>query len=185
MEEEFDNVENEPNKYDDDIKEIDDILNEINDEQEMYSGFYVEKNNYVNIYYIYVNRNNNIIYAKKDTEELLNGLLQKEKLITLLKDNMIVKGNKYGLLTMIKYNIDTDSNDLHDILSGKEKNNFLTCGTKIDDIYWNDTIVSLQELNGLFIVYKESPKQNKRRKTKKKKLKIRKKLKNKYTRKRV
>ena len=57
--------------------------------------------------------------------------------------------------------------------------------TKIDDIYWNDTIVSLQELNGLFIVYKESPKQNKRRKTKKKKLKIRKKLKNKYTRKRV
>ena len=62
----------------DDIKEIDDILTEINDEQKMYSGFYVEKNNYVNVYYIYVDTNNNITYAKKDTEELINGMLKKK-----------------------------------------------------------------------------------------------------------
>lgn len=169
----------------DDIKEIDDILTEINDEQKMYSGFYVEKNNYVNVYYIYVDTNNNITYAKKDTEELINGMLKKEKLIMLLKNNMLIKGKKCGLMSIIKYNININNNELTHFLKDEEKYNFLTYGTKIDDMYWEDTILSLQELNGLFIVYKESPKQNKRRKTKKKKLKIRKKLKNKYTRKRV
>lgn len=169
----------------DDIKEIDDILTEINDEQKMYSGFYVEKNNYVNVYYIYVDTNNNITYAKKDTEELINGMLKKEKLIMLLKNNMLIKGKKCGLMSIIKYNININNNELTYFLKDEEKYNFLTYGTKIDDMYWEDTILSLQELNGLFIVYKESPKQNKRRKTKKKKLKIRKKLKNKYTRKRV
>ena len=145
----------------DDIKEIDDILTEINDEQKMYSGFYVEKNNYVNVYYIYVDTNNNITYAKKDTEELINGMLKKEKLIMLLKNNMLIKGKKCGLMSIIKYNININNNELTHFLKDEEKYNFLTYGTKIDDMYWEDTILSLQELNGLFIVYKESPKQNK------------------------
>ena len=51
-------------------------------------------------------------------------------------------------------------------------------------MYWKDTISTLQDLNGLFIVYKQKPNINKNKKTRRIKLK-RKKLKNKYTRKRV
>ena len=66
----------------------------------------------------------------------------------------------------------------------EDKYNFLTYGTKIVDMYWKDTISTLQDLNGLFIVYKQKPNINKNKKTRRIKLK-RKKLKNKYTRKRV
>ena len=83
----------------------------------------------------------------------------------------------------MKYNINLDSDNVLNYLKHDTENElFLTSLTKIDDIYFDPSIVMFEDLNCLFLIYielnesssnqtKRIKLQTKKRKTKKNKLK--------------
>ena len=69
-----------------DEEELDDEwIKEIENEEKLYSTFYTEENEIIKLIYIYINRENEIYHIKKDNVILDNKILDKTKLIFLLK----------------------------------------------------------------------------------------------------
>ena len=60
-------------------------IEEIEKEEKAYNSFYRERNDTIKIYYTYIDSKNKIYHIKKDSIELNNGVLNKEKLIFILK----------------------------------------------------------------------------------------------------
>ena len=97
-------------------------------------------------------------------------------------DNNNNKNHK--LISILQYNIDLEPEDVLSYLKFKEKYNFLTIVSKINDILWNDTISIFKNLNSLHIVYYEEP-IKKSSNTKKVYIRNKKLKRNKHTRKRT
>ena len=140
------------------IDDDDDWINKIEEEEKLYNDFYYEKNENVWIYYLYINSNKEVEYIKKDNFILINSTIYKEKLLYLLRSNSIFNDIKYSLSSINQYNIDLTPEDVLFYL--KTPNDFTFFNKKpISDIVWKDSISLFQNLNCLYIIYKERRKQ--------------------------
>ena len=70
-----------------------------------YKDFYKENQDNMNIYFIYINSDNEIIRTKKEKFILDENKLTKPLLIEILKKNMFIKNKKYKPISLIKYNV--------------------------------------------------------------------------------
>lgn len=132
----------------------DDWIKKIEEEDNLYNDFYYEKNENVLIYYLYINLNNEIEHIKKNNFLLTDSTMRKEKLLYLLRTNSIFNDIKYSLSSILQYNIDLMPEDVLYYL--KTPNDFTFFNKKpISDITWKDSISLFQNLNCLYIVYKE------------------------------
>ena len=86
-----------------------------------------------------------------------NNKINREELIYLLKKNKNNNNKNHKLISVLQYNIDLEPEEVLNYLKHKEKYNFLTIVSKINDILWNDTISIFKNLNSLHIVYYEEP----------------------------
>tara|TARA_B100001057_G_scaffold181878_1_gene182634 strand:- start:117 stop:659 length:543 start_codon:yes stop_codon:yes gene_type:complete len=153
-------------------------------EEEDYKSFYKENVDIVKVFYTYVDSNNNIYYVKKDNLFIENNKINRDELIYILKKNKLNNNKNHKLISVLQYNIDLEPEDVLNYLKFKEKYNFLTIVSKINDILWNDTISIFKNLNSLHIVYYEEP-IKKSSNTKKIYIRNRKLKRNKHTRKRT
>ena len=153
-------------------------------EEEDYKSFYKENVDIVKIFYTYVDSNNNIYYVNKDNLFIENNKINRDELIYILKKNKLNNSKNHKLISVLQYNIDLEPEDVLNYLKFKEKYNFLTIVSKINDILWNDTISIFKNLNSLHIVYYEEP-IKKSSNTKKIYIRNRKLKRNKHTRKRT
>jgi len=153
-------------------------------EEEDYKSFYKENVDIVKVFYTYVDSNNNIYYVKKDNLFIENNKINRDELIYILKKNKLNNSKNHKLISVLQYNIDLEPEDVLNYLKFKEKYNFLTIVSKINDILWNDTISIFKNLNSLHIVYYEEP-IKKSSNTKKIYIRNRKLKRNKHTRKRT
>lgn len=131
-----------------------DILEE---EEKDYKSFYKENVDIIKIFFTYVDANNNIYNVKKDNLLIENSKITREELIYLLKKNKINNNKNHKLISVLQYNIDLEPEEVLSYLKNKEKYNFLTIVSKVDNILWNDTINIFKNLNSLHIVYYEEP----------------------------
>ena len=131
-----------------------DILEE---EEKDYKSFYKENVDIIKIFFTYVDANNNIYNVKKDNLLIENNKITREELIYLLKKNKINNNKNHKLISVLQYNIDLEPEEVLSYLKNKEKYNFLTIVSKVDNILWNDTINIFKNLNSLHIVYYEEP----------------------------
>ena len=133
----------------------------------MYQDFYKDDVYYVTIQYIYINADNEIEKIKK--EPFLLGLpncMTRDEIVGLLKRNGLDNNgaNKYSILSILKYNITLDTEEILPFLRRpySEGNHsteaFLTSVKHIDTIHFNKTIHMFQDINELFLVYYEKPK---------------------------
>ena len=149
---------------------------------EAYKKFYKEKVESVKLYILYVNRNSELFHIKKNNIIIENTILKKENLIDILKKYKVYQKKEYMPLSILKYNITINPENITKNISNID--NYLTSENSIEDIYWNDSILFLHNINSLYIVYKEKWKSKhsntkkiriykklKRHKTKKKRLK--------------
>ena len=127
-------------------------------EEEDYKSFYKENVDIVKIFYTYVDSDNKIYYVKKDNLLIENNKINRDELIYILKKNKQNNNKNHKLISVLQYNIDLEPEDVLNYLKQKEKYNFLTIVSKINDILWNDTINIFKNLNSLHIVYYEEPK---------------------------
>jgi hypothetical protein len=147
--------------YNDNDSEIMDTLimdnKWINQEKE-YNIFYKEKLTSIKLYFIYVNTQDIVEYVKNDTylfpspqEE--KSILQKDVLLSIIKNNMVLNGRDYKLISLLKYNLDIVPEDI--IRMKLDNNDYLSCENEIKNIEFYDTIGIFQDINSLFFVFQE------------------------------
>ena len=128
--------------------------------EKMYNGLYTEALQNVLVYFLYINKKNELFYVKKNSIEINNSKISKEHLVFLLKNNHIYKEKKFHPITILKYNINLKPKDILYYLKNTDNYGFLSCEKNINTILWEASIPLFHELNSLFIIYGENVKTN-------------------------
>ena len=146
-------------------------IEEYEQEEQPYKDFYREKTKTIEIYYFYLNKDNELEKIKQHQYNLNEyNKLSREELMHEIKSNIIDHKIKYSLLSILKHNITLEPENLKSYLTSDifaESSNFLTTISDISDIHFQDTISFLKELNSLFITFYESKEKRSKNMTKK------------------
>jgi hypothetical protein len=136
-------------------------LKEIKDTEKDYNDFYKEKPTSIKIYYLYVNKDNEVNFCKTethllDTTNVKNATLNKDTLIAIIKKNSFSNNINYKLLSLLKFNLDIDPEDVISLAIHKmDGSEYLSSESVLRDIVFNDTVCIFQDINSLFLVYYE------------------------------
>ena len=145
----------------------DEWIHHFENTDKLYQDFYKDDVYYVNIQYIYINADNEIDKIKKEPLLLSEpNCIKRDEIVGILKRNGIDNNgvNKYSVLSILKYNILLDTEEVLPFLRrpysdwNYSTETFLTSVKHIDTIHFNKTIHMFQDVNELFIVYYEKPK---------------------------
>jgi len=144
----------------------DDWINNFDKNDNLYKDFYKDNLYYINIDFIYINRNNEIEKIKQESVLLsVQNYITRDELIGILKRNSIDNNIKYSLMSILKYNITLEPDDVKNFLLSDDttfyNDKFLIVNRDIDKIIFEKTINMFQDLNSLFIIFYENTKKNK------------------------
>lgn len=136
----------------------DDWINEFNKTDKLYQDFYKDDIYYINLRVIYININNEIEKIKHESF-LLNNLnkISREEVIEILKKNSLDNERRYILLSILKYNINLDPEEVNNYLNNRENKEYLSIIKNIDTILFEKTINMFQDLNDLILIFYEKP----------------------------
>jgi hypothetical protein len=139
-----------------DSKLNDDWINDFEKTDRLYQDFYKDNLYYTNLYFIYINKNNEIEKIKQEMFLMSSpNLISKEEVIEILKRNSIDNDIKYTLLTLLKYNITLDADEVKQFLSNNNPIDYLTVIPNINDITFEKSISMLHDLNDLYFLFCE------------------------------
>ena len=147
-------------------------FNELNDEwinnfektDKLYQDFYKDNIYYVNLQFIYVNRSNEIDKIKKESFLMsIPNMITREELFEILKINSNINNKLYTLLSILRYNITLDVDEIKLFLTTPlQINNYLTIIKNIDAITFEKTITTFHDLNDIIFVFYEKSKELKK-----------------------
>jgi hypothetical protein len=151
----------------DDIDSADDELldttwvNEFKESEQVYSEFYKEPVTAIVVYLMYVNKENELEHVHRDRCFLENpGLLKRNTIVAFIKRYQFMFSINYKLNSLLKYNIDLDPAEINDFLNAENQscydNRFLTAEKYLNDVVYDDSITMFQDLNALFIIFREN-----------------------------
>jgi hypothetical protein len=134
-------------------------IEEYEKKEQEYDFFYKDTVDNIQLYFLYVNLDNEILKVSKETLELNNNFLTKEELVHIIKKNEIDKDISYKLTGLLKYNITLDPENIEEFAAISTYNeNFLESLKDIHDLHFKDTITIFQNMNGLYFIYQEKAK---------------------------
>ena len=143
----------------------DDWIINFEETDKLYKDFYKDNIDYINVDFIYINDDNEIEKIKQDSFLLSHqNSITRDELIGLLKKNSIDNDKRYSLLSILKYNITLEAEDIKnflltpDLASYNER--FLTINKHIDTIFFEKTITMFQDLNNVYFIFYEKTKNN-------------------------
>ena len=142
----------------------DDWIHNFEKTDKLYQDFYKDKLYYTNINFVYVNRDNTIEKIKQESFLMSEpNYISREEIIGLLKSNSIENDKRYTLLSILKYNITLDVEEIRgflDALDVSEYNEqFLTPIKHIDSITFENSINMFHDLNDLILIFYEKSKE--------------------------
>jgi hypothetical protein len=122
---------------------------------ELYKDFYKDDIYYVDIKILYVNRNNEIEKIKNSPFLMSTpNYISREEVLEILKIYSLEDDRKYSLLSILKYNITLEPDDVKNYLTNY-KYNYLNVVKNIDAIYFEKTINMFQDLNDIILIFYE------------------------------
>ena len=125
----------------------------------LYQDFYKDDIYFTNINFIYVNQENEIekIISENFIMSTPNYITREEIIRILKKKSLNCENNKkYTLLSLLKYNISLNVEDVTTFLKVKSySDDFLISIKNIDTIKFDKTINKFQDLNDLFFIFYE------------------------------
>jgi len=144
----------------------DDWINEFDKTENLYKDFYKDNLYYINIDFIYINRLNEIEKIKQDSILLsIPNSITRDELIGLLKRNTFDNNIKYSLMSILKYNITLEPDDIKNFLLSNDtsqyNDKFLIINKHIDTIVFEKTINMFHDLNKIIIIFFENTKEHK------------------------
>jgi hypothetical protein len=141
----------------------DDWINNFEKNDKLYQDFYKDNVYYTNIDIIYINNENEIEKIKQESFLMsVENCITRDELIGLLKKNSIDNNKRYSLMSILKYNITLEDNDIKNFLlstnSSDYNEHFLTINKHIDTIKFEKTINMFQDLNNIYFIFFEKTK---------------------------
>lgn len=134
----------------------DEWINEFEKTDKVYEDFYKDDLYYINLRVIYVNRENEIDKIKNETFLLTNkNNISHEEILGILKKNSIDNERKYSLLSILRYNIILEPDDVKNYLLNKENQNYLSVIKNIDAISFEKSINMFHDLNDVILIFYE------------------------------
>jgi hypothetical protein len=132
-------------------------INDYKQKEKVYEDFYKEDVEQIKLFYLYTSSSNVIEFIKKDFIMLdEGGILKKDKIISLIKTNQIYNKIKYKLLSLVRFNIDIEPDEIYDFsYSDNDNNRFITSVKYLNDIKYSNTISIFQDLNCLYLIFYE------------------------------
>lgn len=144
-----------------DLKLDDDWIKKFENVDADYKDFYKDDLYYVNLTFIYVNRENEIEKIKYESFLLSkpNHILR-EEILQILKKSSIEDERRYSLLALLKYNITMEPDDIQKYISfdtdvNAVETNYLSVIKNIDSVPFDKTISMMHDLNDLILVFYE------------------------------
>ncbi len=148
-----------------------DWIDEYEEEESKYNDFYTEKLPNIKLYYVYVNSHHKISNIREEKLELDEShMVSKEKILYIIKNNIIQDDIKYKLLSLLVYNIDLEPHNLKKYLEndtnsvdspnnpGELNNEFLYSLKTLEDIPLKETITLFHDINGIYFIFFEEKK---------------------------
>ena len=134
----------------------DDWIYEFEKTDKLYEDFYKDNLYYVNLRVIYINRGNEIDKIKHETFLLNNkNKISHEEVIGILKKNSIDNERKYSLLSILRYNIVLEPDEITNYLLNNNNPDYLSVIKNIDDITFDKSITMFHDLNDLILIFYE------------------------------
>jgi len=130
-----------------------------------YAQYYKEDLTNISMQYIYVNKKDEIEEIKRDIIALKNpNYISREELVGILKRRSYNTNKRYTVLSILKYNIDIEPDDISHFLvqptiDDNDSNIFLNKVQHIDAIPLNKTISIFKDLNDIIIIFYEKSNQ--------------------------
>ena len=126
---------------------------------ENYKTFYSEDVKCINFNYVYINKDDEVEQIKKEFLMLKEpNYISREELVGILKKNCKAHSKSYTVLSILKYNIDIDPEEItHLLKTSQDDNKFLKSLTNIDAIPLEKTISMFQDLNEIIVIFYEKP----------------------------
>jgi hypothetical protein len=88
--------------------------------------------------------------------------ISREEIIQILKGSIVDNDKNYSLLSILKYNITLEADEVKDFLMySNEERKYLDIVKNIDTIPFNKTISMFQDLNDLILIFCEKSKEKK------------------------
>ena len=158
-----------------------DWIDEYEEEDSKYNDFYTERLPNIKLYYVYVNSLHTISNIREEKLELDDSnMISKEKILYIIKNNIIQDNIKYKLLSLLVYNIDLEPRHLKKYLEsdnatvqslkqpGEINNEFLYSLKTLEDISLKDSITLFHDINGIYFIFFEEKKKRTRKSVTKK-----------------
>jgi hypothetical protein len=140
----------------------DEWINTFEKTDKLYQDFYKDDIYYINLKFFYVNRNNELEKINMETFLMSNkNFITREEILQIVKKTTVENEIKYNLLSILRYNITLDADDIKNFIiyssenSENSENSFLKTINNIDAISFEKTINMFQDLNELIFVYYE------------------------------
>jgi len=134
----------------------DDWINNFENSDKLYQDFYKDNLYFINLKFIYLNRSNEIERIKEESFLMTQpNFISREEIIEILKITSFNNDRRYTLLSILKYNILLDTDDVKNFLLSDKERNYLTIIKNIDSISFEKTISMFQDLNDLIFIFFE------------------------------
>lgn len=122
----------------------------------------------IKLNYLYVNLQSELEYSKSESIAIEKGIVSKEKLVHLIKQNKTRDGFQYRLISLLKFNIDIDSNEIDELIQiSDDVNKYMINEKYLYDIQFKDTIQFFQNINCLYFIFRQVDNINRNSQTKK------------------
>jgi hypothetical protein len=135
----------------------DDWIIKFENTENLYKDFYKDNLYYIPLKYIYINQNNEIEKINQESFLLTTpNYISREEILKILKITSVHDLKSYSLLSILKYNITMDFDDITNFVNLLEKENgFLNIVKNIDAISFEKTINMFHDLNELIFIFYE------------------------------
>jgi hypothetical protein len=138
-------------------KKLDDNwINEFENTDKLYKDYYKDDLYYVQLRVIYINRVNEIEKLKQESFLMSKpNYITREEILEILKKNSIDNNKRYSLLSMLKYNIILEPDNVPLYLNDKFDEEYLSIIKNIDAIPFNKSINMFHDLNDIILIFYE------------------------------
>jgi len=134
----------------------DEWINNFDKTDKLYKDFYKDDLYYINLKIIYVNRENDIDKIKYESFLMAQkNIISREEILEILKKNSTDDDRKYTLLSLLRYNIHLEPDEIKNYLKNKEIQQYLTVIKNIDAITFEKSITMFHDLNDLILIFYE------------------------------
>ena len=108
----------------------------------------------INVWNLYINKRHHLEKIKINELPITN-ITEKKAITDFIKSKCTDETIKYKLLSVLKYNIELEQNQIQDFMNEEYHPNYLEALRSLDNIDFKDGLNIFEDLHTLFILYYE------------------------------